>query len=188
MSSYDNMTAAMRSVGVYSLNGQSIVDMELMSYAKELDCISNMIDITIRESIIMTAADEGLEFYEKSFGSPNSTNTLPERRDMLIQKMRLNTNDNTKDGMRRFFQSMGLDCEIHEIPVAFDLHIQPLRQITNSERKYLIKRALEFVPYHLTFLIDCRNSVWADYDNRDHTFAQIDALDMTWSDFENTNV
>ena len=89
MSSYDNMTAAMRAVGVYSLNGQSIVDMELMSYAKELDCVTNVIDRTIRESIIMTAADEGLEFYEKAFGSPYSTNTLSERREMLIQKMRL---------------------------------------------------------------------------------------------------
>ena len=103
MSSYDNMTAAMRAVGVYSLNGQSIVDMELMSYAKELDCVTNVIDRTIRESIIMTAADEGLEFYEKAFGSPYSTNTLSERREMLIQKMRLNTNDNTNEGMRRFF-------------------------------------------------------------------------------------
>ncbi len=189
MSSYNSMVQAMGSVGVYSLDGNSFVDRELKAYAQELDAFSGGIDEIIRESIVATAESDGLLFYEKIVGTLGNGLPIESRREMIESLLRLNSNDNTLGGITRFFRSLGLECEIEELPSIFDLYIKPIGgSYTLSERKYIVSRAKQFLPCHLTFLIDFRSTTWAGYDSSEKTFREIDALQMTWEDFEYTDI
>lgn len=185
MSSYESMVKAMSAVGVYTFDSDSGVGRELQAYAAELDALSGVIDEIICESIAATAENEGLNFYEKLVGTLGDGLELGERREMILSLLRLNTNDNTPGGIKKFFKSIGLECEIEESPHIFDLYIKPLGgSYSMSERQYMISRAREFLPCHLTFTIDFRTMTWADYDSSDRTFARIDAMELTWEEFE----
>ena len=133
----------------------------------------------------MTAEGDGLVFYEKLVGAPRDDLDVDARREMIVSLINLNMNDNTLDGIKRFFKSLNFECEITENPSVFDLYIKPLNSgYSTSEKQYIINRAKDFLPCHLTFTIDFRNSTWADYDSSGKTFKQIDDMNLTWEEFE----
>ena len=189
MSSYESMVKAMSAVKAYKLDGNTYVDKELFAYSAALDVFSEEIDEIIRECIVATAENEGLSFYEKLVGTLDDKADIETRRAMIISLLNLNTNDNTHNGIKRFFESIGLECDILENPSIFDLYIMPLGgNFTASEKRYMINRAKKFLPCHLTFTIDFRTSTWADYDAKNRTFNEIDELGITWEEFEFTDV
>ena len=189
MSSYESMVKAMSAVKAYNLDGNTYVDKELLAYSAVLDAFSEEIDEIIRECIVTTAENEGLSFYEKLVGTLDDKADTDTRRAMIISLLNLNTNDNTHNGIKRFFESIGLECEIAENPSIFDLYIMPVsRNFTASEKRYMINRAKKFLPCHLTFTIDFRTSTWADYNAKNMMFKDIDALGITWEEFEFTDV
>ena len=189
MSSYDSMAGAMSAAGAYSLDGTTYVDSELEVYAEELDALSEEIGLIIRECIVATAENEGLRFYETLVGSLNSNLSTEKRREMIISLMNLSMNDNTKDGIKLFFKSLGVECEIVENPEIFNLYISiSSGSFSTGRKRYIINRAKAFLPCHLTFTVDFRTSTWADYDSMGRTFEQIDALGLTWEEFEFRNV
>lgn len=187
MGSFESMANVLSAVGAYDIDSGSEVRRELRSYALELDALSEEIEEVLGESVVVTAEDEGLLFYEKLVGRLGNGLSLEDRREMIIYLLTLNSNDNTIGGIEKFFRSLGLECEIYERPHIFDLYIVPLsRDFTVREKRFIINRAKEFLPCHLTFTIDFRTSTWADYDNANLTFAEIDALGKTWNYFEFT--
>ncbi len=187
MTGYESMVKTMKPIGAYTLDGTTYVDNELKAYAAELDRLSAEIEEVIKESIVTTAEGDGLRFYERLVGTLDDNTSTDLRREMIIYLLNLNMNDNTPDGIKKFFKSIGLECEITENPAIFDLYIKPLGgEYSISERKYIINRAKDFLPCHLTFTIDFREATWADYDSKGRTFKQIDALGLSWEEFEQT--
>lgn len=179
------MVRAFEPIGQYNITNNSLIAKELSCYAAEFDSISTEINRVIRECLVITAENVGLEFYEKIVGSPRDDLSTGLRREMLVALMNLGVNDYTLSGILRFFQSLNFDCNILERPHIFDLYITPVGgTYTDTQRRYIISRAKDFLPCHLSFTIDFRQIAWSDYDNSNRTFAQIDAMNLSWEQFE----
>ncbi len=185
MTAIQRLIKALQPLSLYSLKIYTSVYKELESYSVALDVLDEIMDEYIREGFIDTANDYGLSLYEKLYGAERTDLTLEQRREMLIQRINLNVNDNTLSGIKRFFSSLGLKCEIRENPHIFDLYILPLTgEYTSLEQEYIIEKARDFLPCHLTFTIDFRSIDWHGLQQLDLTFAEIDAKQMSWNDFE----
>ncbi len=179
------MIDAIKAVGAYYLGLGDLVYKELQSYACELDPISEEIDSVIRENFISTATGSGLDAYETIVGARRSDLDNEIRRDMLTALFTVNENDFTVEGVKRFFRSLDMDCTIVEYPKFFDLLIIPTqREYTPVEQEYIRKRAADFLPCHLTFTIEFRQSDWSVYDGLDLTFDEWDAMSMTWDELD----
>ena len=126
MSSYERMIKVMSAVGAYKIYNYTYIGKELRAYSAELDVLSDEIDEIIRECLVMTARGDGLSFYEKLVGTLDDKLDTRTRREMIVSLLNLSTNDNTPDGIKRFFKSIGLECDITENPSVFDLFIKPL--------------------------------------------------------------
>ena len=100
----------------------------------------------------------------------------------------LTSNDNTVEGIRHFFESLGIECGIIEDPSGYFVYIRSLDQtLSRTRQDYIIKRAEMFMPYHLTFTVDFRTIDFGGLDALGLTFGELDDMDMTWQDFERFN-
>lgn len=185
MGSLENMVKAMKTIPLYSLKIYTTVYKELQSYAVELDMLTETVDELINECFLSTASDYGLTFYEKTLGRERSDLSIEKRREMLIQAQLMNVNDNTLSGFYRFFLSVGLECDIVENPYIFDIYILAKgRDYSAAEQDYIIEKAKNFLPCHLTFTVDFRTVNWDVFDSFCSTFDNIENKNLTWDDFE----
>ena len=186
MSSLNNMIRAMSPIPMYSLKKiAATVYKELQSYAAELDALSEIVDELITECFLSTACDYGLSLYEKLSGKERTDLPLELRREMLIKSQMLGINDNTLDGIYRFFESLGLQCDINESPEICSIYVLAKGRVySKTEQDYIIEMAEKFLPCHLDFTIDFRTVDWAYFDNLSLTFDEIDSKNYTWDNFE----
>lgn len=187
--SLTNMLKALLPVGVYKLNNGTNVYKELQSYCAALDVFKETVDSVLSEISPVCAIGDGLVFYEKLFGDEKYSYSIEQRRRMILTMLLLGANDNTVEGIKRFFASLGVECELEEYFNTCFLYVYVLNSesFDSEERKNIIERAKEFLPCHLEFSVDFRTIDWDTLDSYDRTFAQIDALDMTWGEFEAYN-
>lgn len=185
MNSRERMIKVLESLSLYSLRNYTTVYKELDSYSVALDVLNELMDEYVRECFIETATDYGLSLYEKLYGAERKDLPLEQRREMLIERINLNINDNTVSGIKRFFSSLGLKCDIVENPKICDLYIFPLTgEFSTLEQEFIIEKARDFLPCHLTFTIDFRSIDWHGLQQLNMTFAEIDAKNMSWGEFE----
>lgn len=181
----DNMLKAMAPFSMYVLRIYTSVYKELESYCVGLDVLKETADELITECFIATACDYGLSLYEKLNGPERTDFTTEQRRNMLIQAVTVDCNDNTLNGIYQYLSSLGLECVITENPHICDLYILATGgEYTPIQKKYIREKAEDFLPCHLTFTIDFRSLDWEYLDSLGLVFHQIDLKDMTWSDFE----
>lgn len=186
MSSLESMIKAMSVIPLYSLKTNvTTVHKELQSYAAALDVLSEFVSEIIKEHILSTACDCGLALFEKMTGRVRTDLTLEQRREMLIRSQMLGINDNTLEGIYRFFQSVGLDCVIEENPASSYMYISAEgRDYPREEQDYIVEMAENFLPCHLDFLIDFRKADFNYFDSLNLTFDEIDSKNYTWDNFE----
>ncbi len=175
-------------VKAYTLNNGTIVYKEYQSYAASLDVLREIADEILRERISSTAQSRGLEFYEGLCGPVRDDLTLEKRREMICSLLTLGANDNTLAGIRHFFDSVGIECDIIENPSVYDVYIYSHdHTLSRAQQDNIIDRAGRFMPYHLTFTVDFRTIDFGGLDALELTFQEIDDMDMTWQDFERFN-
>lgn len=185
MNSKERMIKATEPITAYLLRIYTAVYKEIACYGDELDIISQTVDEIIRECFFETAEGIGLSVYEELVGAKREDLTLEQRRKMLTNLVTLNENDNTLSGIEKFFNSVGLECEITENPHICDLYILAKgRTYTSTEKSYITERAKEFLPCHLTFTIDFRTTGWAEFDAESITFAELDGRNLSWRGIE----
>lgn len=189
MGSLDNMKRAMRPFCLYRLDLGDLVVYELMSYAEELDMLSEDVRIALRECFISTAMDIGLTSYETLYGAPQFDMSFDDRKEKILSTINIGDNDFTPGGVRDFFSSIGLECTIQEMPQIYDMTIVPAEgYYSESTRKYIRRMAAEFLPCHLNFTIEFRSCNWDSYDALMYTFDKWDSLDMTWEELDSYDV
>lgn len=185
MNSYESMKKALLPIGLYGLKNSDLISRELSVYSEVIDPLSSRVDELITECFVTTAQDFGLTDFEKLIGPERDDLELSKRRDMILSLINLNVNDNNMEGIKRFFRTLDVECEIEESPMTQNIYIRPKNiDIGLEERRYIRKRAEEFLPCHNTFTIDFRNMTWSDYDSYGRTFDEIDKLRLTWEKFE----
>lgn len=188
MNGRERIIKALEPVTAYSLRNYTTVYKEIDCYGTEFDSITEAVDNLIRECFLETAEEIGLSIYEELVGSRRDDLTLEQRRKMLKNLVTLNQNDNTLSGIKKFFTSVGLECEITENPHICDVYILAKgRKYSDTEKAYIIERAKDFLPCHLTFTIDFRTSGWNEFESKNYTFAELESKNLSWKEIENEN-
>lgn len=189
MASFDNMLKAIKPIKLYSLLWYTVVYKELDIYGRTLDSLSDLVDEIIKEAFIQTAEDVGLSIHEKLSGAERFDLTTEERRNLLLASRQISCNDNTLDGVYKYLNSLGLQCEIKEFPNIFYLYILSQgREYSRAEQDYIKGMAARFLPCHMTFTIDFRKETWQDFNNLNLSFSQLDALELMWADWESGDI
>lgn len=180
-----NLKQMLRPLGIYKLDGNTLVDFELEAYAEGLNIINEALDTLEREAFIITAETYGITNREIICGKIKISRLLNERRDMLMYRNSISSKDFTKTGIQRALVSVGLQSSINENLDGESIYINCFSIIDDLWSNSEIEAAAEkFLPAHLIVEFDYRIISWKNIDNRDLTFTYMDAKDITWDSID----
>ncbi|MCI6007578.1 putative phage tail protein [Oscillospiraceae bacterium LCP25S3_E10] len=186
MSHMGNMTARLKPLGLYSLESSTVVYKELLCYAQQLEAVADEISNLLKESIVTSAEDYGIEMWELLWGVKRSDMDIAKRRQAISERLALTGRSCTVDDVKNFFLSLGAKAEISEdyIKNRLYIHITNGSEISMNLRKYISAQALEFLPAHLAVFLDYRLGNWNTLDQKNNTFNTYDAMNYTWDKLE----
>lgn len=183
MTARDTMAAALRTTGLYTLSGETLVDCELAAYSAALDVLYERIAVLKRESFVETAEEEGLSNRELLFGlKPNGT--VESRRKALLQCGTVDANAFTRNDFLTLFQSVGVEAEILEDPAGQKLTFNCSGPADAQARADAVEYLARFLPAHLDVTLDFRTLSWNTIDRAEQTFDEWDAQGKTWDELE----
>lgn len=184
MSVLQEMRDLLSPLGLYALDGQSMVDAELYSYAEGLQMAEDALRELEREIRIDTAEDYGLVLREAALGLAQSALPLAERRARLLYHLGDLRQDFTPAGMERALQSMGFSAALCERDTDRSLTLSVQPGLPLQQYAALIAAADRLLPAHLQYTLSVSAPDWDDYDGYGYTFGEYDALDFRWDLFE----
>jgi len=180
MNALESMTAALRTTGIYALTGKTVVDIELQSYAEELNLLYDAISLLEKESFAPTACDYGLCSRMRQYGLPQLDD--PEQNRAAVLAMGAVTPERcSKDDLADALRAAGLPCDIVENPAGQALYLNcPQEMADEDTRNAAVRTAKLFLPAHLNAELDFRSISWDTIDRADASFDEDDALNLTW--------
>lgn len=178
-----SMIRKLSDIGVYEMTGDALTE-ELTVYARELDRVENLLDSVLNEAFFATAMEEGLEGFERIFGPVRSSLSLAQRRGMLCKRLLLGSDSFTPSKMATALDSLNLSYTLSEYPTAFRLNIIADTDYTAGEQALILREIEQMCPAHLEVQVCFNTLPWSELDAKGLTFDEIDALDMTWTAFD----
>lgn len=186
MSSLNSLKQILRPLGFYNLQENSLISAELAAYAAVLDDIENQLLELEQERFIVTAQKYGLDIRERIFGKEYHEKNIEDRRNLLLHRYSINSNDFNESSFKKIFNTVGLSAYIIEYPLQNKVYINCIEFSNPSVNKTNIKNIIqEFLPAHLEYIFDLRNLHWDLIDSKNNTFNEIDAKNLTWDDIDN---
>ena len=151
MGSLTSIKKKLRPLNLYNLNDENIINAELSAYAVALDIINSKLAELERECFISTAESYGLERREKLFGYVRDSLELSKRRDMLIYRGSITSNDFTKEALEEALMASGMEATITEDfkNNSITVNCTNIFDTVKSESEAQVA-AKEFMPAHLT--------------------------------------
>lgn len=180
---FETMKSSMAPLGLYGDDTPEL-DCELTVYAAELEALYDELGFLAREGFIASAEDIGLSVYEELFGPERTGENAESRRAKLLLRMNLGDGDFTPAGIRRALDSFGLICQISEFPTLNKLNITATTDYTEAQQAFILREVEKIVPAHLDFQMTFNTMTWMDIDGLDLSFAQSDALDLSWDELD----
>ena len=105
---------------------------------------------------------------------------------MLIYRYSITSNDFNKESIEKALIAAGIRGYIIEMPSENRIYINCLElfdtMVTNTMAQV---EAEKFLPAHLLYDFDFRPLQWAQIEDKDLTFSQMDAADLTWGQINN---
>lgn len=184
MSAAEALKRGLLPLGIYSLGETGIVWKELCAYAAALDALNVTLDGLLRESVVATAEDYGLELLELITGAPRKELSVKQRREMLTARLSLTFGDFNLSGTQRALDALGLSARVYEYPRQMTLHIVCSGTYTGTQKKWITAQADSILPAHLDLVLDFRTLDWAAIDGKNLTFSYMDARNLSWKEIE----
>lgn len=183
----NNIIKRLNGLEIYSITQEkNNIYSEVYSYDAALTNIYDEADTLLREVIVTTAEDYGLDMREKIWGLPRIDLTIEERRNAIAKRLCIGYNDFTLSAMYDFLESLGITAEITEVPEKYRMYIYVTNgaNFTVAMRKYLNSQILGFFPTHNEVYVDYRQGTWDTLDNKKTMFNTYDSFNMTWDMLE----
>ena len=182
------MTDKLSPLEIYSISEGSNIYNELSAYSSAIEDFAEDADALLREIIITTAQDYGLDMREALWSVPRTDLSEEERRTSILKRFGIGLSGFTLNGMYDFMASLGLEGEITEVPEKYRAYIK----VTNAEnisfpvRQYLTSQIEEFFPAHCQVFVDYRtDGTWNDLDAKRTMFDTYDLFGSNWEQLEN---
>ena len=115
MERYDslaNLKDCLAQTGIYTLDGTTLVDVELSAYAAGLKLVLDAYEELLGELFVETAETYGLSCWENALGCSFSHVSLAKRRKMLLGQLAVSENDYTVSCLEQALDSVGIVATI----------------------------------------------------------------------------
>lgn len=149
MTAYESMVNKLLPLSIYNIATDSLIEAELRAYAEVLQELYDDVDDALKECFVQTAEGEGLTSLELMTRAYESGDTLEERREKIITRLSIKPTDIGVEGLKKAVKSLGLDCNIREVPPNSWLYIDILTNVDESKRSFVEAEVKKFAPRHL---------------------------------------
>lgn len=179
----ESMKRAIGAIGVYDVEAPAL-SAELRAYADELERLYAALAAILPERFLSTAGDEGLSAFERLFGPARSEMSLSERRLRLQKRLSLGGGSFTLAGIEQALDSFGLSYIIDEHPAYNRLNIIAQADYTKAEQAFIAAEVGKIVPAHIEYQMVFNTLTWSELDARDKSFAQLDNDNLNWEQID----
>ncbi len=182
MNPLENMIKHLKPLHIYNLNENTTIYSELEVYANAFNKIIGSADNLLKECIVTTAEDYGLEFQEELWGLARTELSTEQRRNGIKNRYNIYYSDCTLASMQRFLLSIGVQSQITEVPSQnrVYIYVENGSQFPLGVRKYINSQAESFFPAHIDVFLDYRVSTWDTLDSYRTMFDTYDRFNFTW--------
>lgn len=171
---------------LYKLEGNSLVDCEIMAYEAAFSILEELMEEIRRQSFVQTAHDQGLVMHEKLVGLQERGGvSLQSRRELVLYRLSTSPFDFTPTGMVSSVRAAGMDAEIIENYAEESLTIISKRLIDEFLDLDAVKASLDtMLPAHLKAEYDIGVMTWDMFDEWDGSWDAWDDKNFNWSTFD----
>lgn len=150
------MQSRLRETGLYTVDGNTLVDAELKAYAAGLQIVMDAYERLEKETMVQTAEDYGLVLREALVGQAFPQLELAMRRQMLVQHLAIDPNGYSISALEAALDCIGITAQLQEVVETETLHVivldvSRLRDQTEEAVKALAEK---FLPAHLLITYD----------------------------------
>lgn len=177
----ERMRKVLRDTGLYSGEGK-IMAAELAAYGAGLSILFDAIDALRRNMFIGTADAAGLAAFERLFRITPSTDSVENRRAMLLERGSVTTADHTRAALEAQLLAAGIRGNIVE-RFGDGIYVN-VHEVLGISETAAAAEAADFLPAHLPCTLDFGQNTWDAVDARDMTFAQMDLKNRTWDEID----
>lgn len=185
MSSLESIKSSLKPLGIYYLDGESFLNIELSTYALELDRLNNAIEELEQECFVSTSNSYGLDSRERLCGYLRQSWEANKRRKKLMHIISIKPTDYTKERIEYALQCCGVNTSISEDTANGNIYINCIdtNEVFES-RDNTQNEAKRVLPAHLSYTFDFRDINWANIDEHQKTFDEMDNANMMWNEIE----
>ena len=179
----DELVSMLRPLGVYSFQEGSFSLAELQALGAALDAADEAFSAAQKESIVMTAQDEGLSKMEALFRSKPPAKTVDARRAAIAGFLRISGDSFTLAALKRCLCACGVACSVEETGEVNRVKVwfPGVMGIPDgfAEMKIIIE---DILPCQLGITYWFRYCTWQETQDYGLTWADLNA--MTWHEWE----
>lgn len=182
----EGLYAALEPLRLYALRRDSGIDRELAGYGAGFGPLEDLLEETLREAFVQTAAGTGLERHEAMVGLlPRQGLDDPTRRELVLYRLGLAPFDFSRAGMLSSIRACGMEAEITEYPGEERIVIRCVDIIDKSLDLDRLKNTVRAVlPAHLEADFDLGELTWNMLESAGVSWAGWDAKNFTWTEFD----
>ena len=179
----DELVSMLRPLGVYSFQEGSFSLAELQALGAALDAADEAFGAAQKESIVMTAQDEGLSKMETLFRSKPPAKTVDARRAAIAGFLRISGDSFTLAALNRCLCACGVACSVEETGEVNRVKVwfPGVMGIPDgfAEAKIIIE---DILPCQMGITYWFRYCTWQETQDYGLTWADVNA--MTWHEWE----
>ena len=183
MSYTDELVDMLRGLGVYSFREGSFSLAELQALGAQLDAADGAFATAQKETIVMTAQDEGLSKMEALFRSRPPARTVQARRAAIAGFLQIGRDSFTLEAINRCLAACGVACRVEELEQVNCVKVwfPGVMGVPDgfSEMKIIIE---DILPCQLGITYWFRYCTWQETQDYGLTWGDLNA--MTWHEWE----
>jgi hypothetical protein len=177
------LTELLRPLGVYDLRSGSFSGAELQALGAAMDAVAAGTALGLREGVVMTAEDTGLDMVEQLFRYRPAAATVADRRAAIAGLMMVGGDSFTLTALRRCLRGCGVEALVEETDTAGVVRVSfpgIMGVPAGFDRVQIIIE--DILPCHLEIDYDFRFVTWGELEDHGVTWGQLEG--MTWTEIE----
>lgn len=179
MSYAQRLMALLRPLGVYTFRDGSFSMAQLEALGAQMDALRAVLEKNGRESIVMSAEDEGLRRMEALFRCRPAAADVQARRQAIAALMQVSGDGFTLEALRRCLPACGAPCELEETGEVNRVRIRFPGVMGEPPGFAQIRGIIEdLLPAQLGIEYALRWCTWQETEQYALTWGQLNA--MTW--------
>lgn len=184
-SHYDYLCALLEPMRIYRTERGTLSGSELYAAGEELDAARDTLERTLRESVLMTAEEEGLARRERLFSRCGVLVSPALRRGAIAALGRISTDSFTPAAVNAALSGCGIAARAEETAEKGVVRVWFPGTVGVPEGFEKMEQIiLDIIPCHLLTAFWFRYLTWSECEAQGFTWAAAEAAGHSWESFE----